>query len=173
MCTALDGARRLRRRGTTTEMRISEVEIISTLTPASASASKNFAETPGCERMPAPIRETLPIWSSYCSDSKPTASLSLLERGHRGLAPSVLGSVKEMSVRPVAAAETFCTIMSMLISASASARKIGSGLARLVGDADDGDLASLRSWATPEMIACSIGLPPASLPRRRPGALCW
>ena len=35
-----------------TEMRISEVEISSMLTPASASAPKNVAETPGCERMP-------------------------------------------------------------------------------------------------------------------------
>ncbi len=45
-------------------MRISEVEIISMLTPASASASQKVAETPGCERMPAPISETLPMWSS-------------------------------------------------------------------------------------------------------------
>ena len=49
---------------TTTEMRISEVEIISMLTPASASAAKNVAATPGCERMPAPTSDTLPIWSS-------------------------------------------------------------------------------------------------------------
>ena len=45
-------------------MRISEVEIIEMFTPAPASAVKNFAEMPGCERMPAPMRETLPIWSS-------------------------------------------------------------------------------------------------------------
>ena len=49
---------------TITEIRISEVEIISMLTPAEASAAKNFAVMPGCERMPAPISETLPIWSS-------------------------------------------------------------------------------------------------------------
>ena len=48
----------------TTEMRISDVEIISTLTPASASAVKNVADTPGCERMPAPISDSLPMWSS-------------------------------------------------------------------------------------------------------------
>ena len=52
---------------TITEIRISEVEIISMLTPAEASAAKNFAVMPGCERMPAPISETLPIWSSYSS----------------------------------------------------------------------------------------------------------
>ena len=48
----------------TTEIRISEVLIISMLTPASASAAKNVALTPGWLRIPAPISETLPIWSS-------------------------------------------------------------------------------------------------------------
>ena len=33
-------------------------------TPAAASAEKNLAVMPGWERMPAPISETLPIWSS-------------------------------------------------------------------------------------------------------------
>ena len=33
-------------------------------TPASASAPKNLALTPGCDRIPAPISETLPIRSS-------------------------------------------------------------------------------------------------------------
>ena len=49
---------------TTTEIRISEVEIISMLTPDAAREAKNLAVMPGCERMPAPIRETLPILSS-------------------------------------------------------------------------------------------------------------
>src|SRR5262249_2426128 len=46
---------------TITEIRISDVEIISMLMPALASAAKNFAVMPGCERIPAPISETLPI----------------------------------------------------------------------------------------------------------------
>src|SRR6185437_10437936 len=58
---------------TTTEIRISDVEIISMLTPASASAPKNVALTPGLDRMPAPTREILPIRSSYRSESKPTS----------------------------------------------------------------------------------------------------
>ena len=33
-------------------------------TPASASALKNVALTPGWDRMPAPIRDTLPMRSS-------------------------------------------------------------------------------------------------------------
>ena len=32
-------------------------------TPASASEEKNLAVTPGWLRMPAPTKETLPIWS--------------------------------------------------------------------------------------------------------------
>src|SRR5262249_37064434 len=46
------------------EIRVSDVGVIWMFTPASASAPKNFALTPGCERMPAPISETLPILSS-------------------------------------------------------------------------------------------------------------
>ena len=47
----------------TSEIRISEVVMMSMLTPASASASQNVAVTPGWERMPAPISETLPTRS--------------------------------------------------------------------------------------------------------------
>ena len=100
-------------------MRISEVEIISMLTPASARAVKNVALMPGALRMPAPMTETLPTLSSYWRRSKPIASLALVSAS-TALAPSERGRVNEMSVRPVAAAEMFCTIMSMLIEASAS-----------------------------------------------------
>ncbi len=33
-------------------------------TPDSASAAKKVADTPGCERMPAPTSDSLPTWSS-------------------------------------------------------------------------------------------------------------
>ena len=59
-------------------------------------------------------------------------------------------------MRPVAAADTFCTIMSMLISASATARKIAAAWPGLSGTPTTVILASLRSCATPEMIACSM-----------------
>ena len=49
---------------TTAVMRISEVVIISMLMPASRRASQKSAVTPGWDFMPAPTRETLPIWSS-------------------------------------------------------------------------------------------------------------
>ena len=59
-------------------------------------------------------------------------------------------------MRPVAAAETFCTIMSMLISAADTARKIAAASPGLSGTPTTVILASLRSCATPLMIACSI-----------------
>ena len=62
-CTARTAASRSVSRHTT-ETRISDVEIISMLTPAWAMAPKNLAATPGCERMPAPTSDTLPMWSS-------------------------------------------------------------------------------------------------------------
>ena len=62
-------------------------------------------------------------------------------------------------MRPVAAAEMFCTIMSMLIAASAITRKIRAASPTLSGTPTTVILASLRSCATPEMIACSISLP--------------
>lgn len=140
------------------EIRISEVEIISMFTPASASAPKNLAVTPGCERMPAPTRETLPIWSSYSSDSKATW-FWIFFSAVRAVWLSLAGSVKEMSVRPVAAADTFCTIMSMLISASASVRKMAAASPTLSGTPTTVILASLRSCATPEMMGCSTSVP--------------
>ena len=139
-------------------MRISDVEIISMLTPASAIAAKNVAVTPGCERMPAPISDTFPIWSSKSSDSNPMRDWIFVS-ALSAVWASAVGSVNEMSVRPVAAAETFWTIMSMLISASASVLKMKAASPTLSGTPTTVILASLRSCATPEMIGCSISVP--------------
>ena len=49
---------------TTTEMRISEVEIICRLTSSEARALKKVVVTPEWDRIPTPTIETLPIWSS-------------------------------------------------------------------------------------------------------------
>ena len=64
-----------------------------------------------------------------------------------------------MSVRLVAAAETFCTTMSMLTSVAASASKMRAASPTLSGTPTTVILASLRSWATPAMIACSMEVP--------------
>ncbi len=65
------------------------------------------------------------------------------------------GSVNDTSVRPVPPVEMFCTIMSMLISAAASSRKIAAASPGLSGTSTTVTLTSLRSCATPLMIACS------------------
>ena len=61
-----------------------------------------------------------------------------------------------MSVRLVAAAETFWTIMSRLIAALDSASKMRAASPTLSGTPTTVILASLRSWATPAMMAASM-----------------
>src|SRR5690606_24927587 len=78
------------------------------------------------------------IWSSYWSESKPIAACSAL-RAVTTRSPSDFGNVNEMSVSPVAAADTFCTIMSRLAGLGHGREDLG-GLARHVGHADDRDL---------------------------------
>ena len=68
-----------------------------------------------------------------------------------------------MSVSPVEAADTFCTTMSMLISASAMARKIAAASPGLSGTPTTVTLASEVSCATPEMMACSTCWSPCSI----------
>ena len=68
-----------------------------------------------------------------------------------------------MSVRPVSVADTFWTIMSMLISASAQVWKISAALPGWSGTPTTVILASLRSWATPAMIGASTVSPSAGL----------
>ena len=69
-CTALVAASWL----VTTEIRISDVVIMVMLMPASARALKNVADTPGWERIPAPIRETFAIPSSEARSWNPISS---------------------------------------------------------------------------------------------------
>jgi hypothetical protein len=83
--------------------------------------------------------------------------------------PSARDSVNETSVRPVEP-DTFWTIMSMLTSASAIARKMPAASPGLSGTPTTVTRASDRSWATPEMIACSTssssGMPTTQVPSR-------
>ena len=96
-------------------------------TPRGASASRRRPGRPCRRGRRTAASRSRPPPAPCCSAAMPAG-------------PSVLGSVKEMSVRAVAATDTFCTIMSMLISASATARKMRRGLARLVRHGDHGDL---------------------------------
>ena len=121
---------------------------------ALAKARKNAAETPGCERMPAPISETLAISSSNSTRSNAIDGLSdSIVLTANSL--SVFGHVKVISVEAEAAVVTFCTIMSMFICADAIASKIVAALPGLSGTPTIVILASDRSCATPEIIGCS------------------
>jgi hypothetical protein len=89
--------------------------------PRGSEHAEHLGGDPGLLLIPAPINETLAIPRS---DARPRASI-------RGTTPAKIlsahfnsssGSVNEMSVWP--ASETFCTIMSTLMPASASGRKI-------------------------------------------------
>ncbi len=78
--------------------------------------------------------------------------------------------MNDTSVRPVPLVETFCTIMSRFSSASASTRNRVAAWPGLSGTPTTVTLASLRSCATPEMMACSTGrssiAPATSVPAR-------
>ena len=63
-----------------------------------------------------------------------------------------------MSVRPAPSWLMFCSTMSMLISASATVRKIRAAMPGVSGTPMTVILASERSCATPVMIACSTGI---------------
>ena len=80
-------------------------------------------------------------------------SVATISRIGSAAGRSVFGSVNEMSVAP--SAETFCTIMSMLTPASASARKRRAAMPGLSGTASTVAFASEVSCVTPEMIAFS------------------
>src|SRR5262249_59172046 len=112
-------ARSTSRSCTTQEMRMVDVEIISMLTFSAASVSNIWAATPGFVRIPAPTNDTRPISASKLA---PPASISttILSTISIVRANSSLGIVNEISVWP--AVDTFCSIMSTLRFASASAR---------------------------------------------------
>src|SRR4051794_11332529 len=59
---------------TTQEILIGDVEIISMLMPWSPSVEKTLAATPGCDFMPAPTIETLPISGSSRTPLIPTSA---------------------------------------------------------------------------------------------------
>ena len=96
-----------------------------------------MAATPGWDFMPAPISDTLPISSSVATrlNRSPCIGSSVL----RVISSSVRGTVNEMSASAPSDTGSFCTIMSTLTFASASAPKIAPGHAGAVGDAEQGD----------------------------------
>ena len=124
------------------------------LTPASLSALKSLADTPGWERIPAPTRESLPMSGLKWRLLKPSSSLAA-SRAARAPAESPSGQVKEMFVEPVPSAETSWTIMSILASVLATIAKMRAAAPGTSGTPTRVILSWLRSWAIPEMTGAS------------------
>ena len=87
--------------------------------------------------------------------------------------PLSLDSVNVMSVRPETVLDTFCSTMSMSISASATTRKIRAATPAWSGTPVTVTLASDRSCATPVIIACSTGMSSTEPDTIVPGLLVY
>ncbi|CFS35214.1 Uncharacterised protein [Mycobacterium tuberculosis] len=96
------------------------------------------------------------MWSSYSSCEKPISFLS--ESSFSTAAgPTSREQVKVMSVLPSSTLETFCSTMSMLTSASATALNTLAAYPGMSGSPTMVTLASLRSCATPVRMGSSMG----------------
>ncbi len=128
-----------------------------------------------CVRMPAPTTASLPIWSSCCEALRSRPRPARRQSASAPSAPSAFGRVNEMSVRPVAAAETFCTIMSMFAPVLATILKISAALPGTSGTPTTVILASLRSVGDAgddRLFHCfSLGLAGVLPGSQHPGAL--
>ena len=107
------------------------------LMPSSPSVANTFAATPGCDFMPAPTTETLPIVASVGD----RADAELARRPARARARAVAEVVArdgEATSRPARPRTrgSFWMIMSTLTLASASAVKMRPATPGLVGDAE-------------------------------------
>ena len=103
------------------------------------SAANSFADTPGCDFMPAPTSESLPIVSSYCSDSKPMSGWSAVS-ADVARAPSARGQ-RERDVRQARGGGRHVLHDHVDVHAGAGDDlEDACGLARHVGHADDRDL---------------------------------
>ena len=147
------------------EILMGEVEIISMLMPSSASTANTFAATPGCERMPAPTIETLPI--SSCAISSAYASPARGSSDARASRKSSRGTVKEISASPPAEVGSFWTIMSTFTFAWASASKMRAAAPGSSGTPTSVIRASEVEWVTAVMSGCSMVS--ASLDHNRTG----
>ncbi len=142
------------------EILIGDVEIIRRLMPRSARVRNIVAATPGCERMPAPMIDTLArSWFSSTVTAPSVAWTSAI--ASRVAGTSSLGTENESSATPCT---TFCMIVSTftflvaIVSNTAAAAPGRSGMPVNV------NTTSFSLWVTPEMIASSIPSSPIQVP---------
>ena len=133
---------------------------MSMFTPSSASTANTLAATPGCERMPAPTIETLPIssWAVRSTKASPCSGSSATRATRR----SSRGIVKEISARPPAETGSFWTIMSTFTFACASASKMRAAAPGASGTPTSVIRASAVECVTAVISGCSMFSPSAS-----------
>ena len=137
------------------EILIGEVEIICRLTPLSARVRNIFAATPGCERMPAPISDTLP--RSWFSSTVNAPSSSRVPASAAWVAgTSSAGTENDISALPWT---TFWMIVSTFTCAAATTSKINAATPGRSGMSDSVNTTSFSLWVTADTIGCSIESP--------------
>src|SRR4051794_35848337 len=134
----------------TQEMRMGDVEIISMLMSLEPRVVKTLAATPGCVFIPAPTIETLPIASSLSTSPRPSAWSVIV-----AVCRSSRGTVNDISAREPSDFGSFCTIMSTLTLASASALAIRPATPGVSGTPTSVTRASPVEWVTAVIEGCS------------------
>ena len=140
----------------TTEILISEVEIIWMLIPSSASALNILLAMPVCERIPMPTTLTLQIRLSPMISRALNAFARSRESTSSAFWYSLRLTVNEKSVCPDA--PMFCTIMSTSMLAAAIGPRMANAMPGRSSTPITEILASSRLNAMPEMMAFSMCL---------------
>src|SRR6266550_3450073 len=138
----------------TTEVLISDVEIIWMLMPSSARLLNILAAMPTCERMPMPTSETLQILLSPMISRAAKPVFFSCSRTSSAFWYSPRLTVKEKSVWPEA--PIFCTIMSTSTLAAAIGPRMAYAMPGRSSTPISEILASSRLNAMPDMMACSM-----------------
>src|SRR4029079_17780014 len=140
--------------GTTHEMRIGDVEIISMLMPLSPRVVNTLAATPGWVFIPAPTIDTFPIVSSVATVMPSSAAIG--SSAVRAVWTSSRGIVNDMSARRPSVSGSPWTIMSMFTFAPASAVLTPPATPGVSGTPMSVTRASPSEWVTAVINGCSM-----------------
>ena len=137
------------------EILIGDVEIICRLISLSASVRNILAATPGFERIPAPINDTLPR-SWFCSIVNKPSSARVLSSAAWVAGTSSVGTENDISAFPWT---TFWMIVSTFTFAAPTTSKISAATPGRSGMSDSVNTTSFSLWVTADTIGCSIEAP--------------
>ena len=142
-----------------TEMRISEVEIISMFTPAFARALKNVAETPGLRAHAGPDERQLADLVVVLDRREADVVLDALERLDGGGAVGLGQRERDVGEAGVGGRDVLDDHVDVDLRPRSPPRRSAAAMPVRSGTPTTVTLASLRSWATPAMIGASTASP--------------